>query len=393
MNSPPTPVTESRPVTSDNTSSRRNLLKTAAGLTTVTSLAGCADYLSGRQDQDNSQDTQPDTSTNTPEDPEDPETTDNQTEEPNETEDDQEQASSYTWEDILKAEQEFYEQNVDQGLKEVVGLANNQDTVGESFKYTPESEKFEGELKGGIGYSHGSEYFDVEHFADADFEDALRDARTLTYLKLVEEMDTLSTSGAARTQGMAMSKLFENIRGQKLRSSKFTDGHGFLPIVISPNEDPYTVDSTNDFVDKTWENPMSQRSGKSPINQFSEDKLGTLFGLEYQTMIERLSDQPNGEGQTFVGRSLLIDANEHFSTPEIPYDKIVPAVATLNYQDIHDPGKYHMLHAETWDELPEFKPEEEDDFQEYRQQIEDRIVHFDTEEESRPYRMGEKWKE
>ena len=379
-------------MTSDNTSSRRNLLKTAAGLTTVTSLAGCADYLSGGQEEERpgntpEEDTPPEDTdlTDEPDDPSDG------TEDDETPEDDQEQASSYTWEDILEAEQEFYEKAVDQGLKEVVQLANNQDTVGESFEFTPESEKFDN-IGGGIGYTHGGEYFDVEHFADADFEDALRDARTLTYLKLVEEKGTLSTSGAARTQGIAIEKLFENIRGEELSTAHFNDGHGFLPIVISPNQDPYTVDSTGDFVDKTWENPMSQRSGSSPINQFSEDKLRTLFGLEYQTMIEGLSDQVNGEGQTFVNRSLLIDANEQFSTPDIPYDKIVPAIAVLNYQDKHDPGKYHMLHAESWNDLPTFKPGE-DDFQQYRKNIEDRLVHFDTEEESRPYRMGEKWEE
>lgn len=371
---------------------RRTVLTT--GTVAVSTLAGCASLLEGEGE----------TNTDTPEteeplqEPETPEQPVNETEEQTkeDPDKDQEKASSYTWEDILESEQEFYEKAVDQGLKEVVQLANNQDTVGESFEFTPESEKFEGALKGGIGYTHGGEYFDVNHFADADFEDALRDARTLTYLKLVEEKGRLSTSGAARTQGIAIEKLFENIRGEELSTAHFNDGHGFLPVVISPNQDPYTVDSTGDFVDKTWENPMSQRSGSSPINQFSEDKLGRdnldqrIFTAEYQTMLTRLSDQPAGEGGTFVNQSLLMDANEQFSTESIPYNKIVPAIAVLNYHEAEvEPEKYHMLHADSWEQLPEFS-HEKNDFQEYRKQIEDNIESFEDQEKALKFKYFEK---
>jgi hypothetical protein len=141
---------------------------------------------------------------------------------------------------------------------------------------------------------------------------------------------------------------------------------------------------------------MSQRSGKSPITNFSEDKLGRdnldqrIFTAGYQDMLTSLSNQPAGEGGTFVNQSLLMDANEQFSTEEIPYNKIVPAIAVLNYHEAEvEPEKYHMLHADSWEQLPEFSPEK-NDFQEYREQIEDNIESFEDQEEALKFKYFEK---
>ena len=370
---------------------RRTVLTT--GTVAVSTLAGCASLLEGERE----------TNTDTPEteeppqEPETPEQPVNETEEQTEEDpnQDQEQASNYTWEDILESEQEFYEENLED-LKKVVIRAKRKDKVGEDFKYTPESEIFD-DIKNGISYSHGGEYFNVDHFKDADFEDALRDARTIVDMKATEINDgNLNISGMTAGLGWTIEELFEEIRDQELRMGDFgSEGHGFWPIVISPGKDPYTLDSTNDYIGKTWEDPMSQRSGKSPIVHFSEERLrDSLFTAEYQKMLRGLSDQPGGYGETFVNKSLLIDANKHFSTEDIPYDKMVPAIAVLNYQEAEfEPDKYHMLHADEWEKLPSVKPGE-NDFQEYRNQIEKHIHTFEDNEEGEKYFFAkENWEE
>ena len=275
-------------------------------------------------------------------------------------------------------------------MKDVVELANEKDTVGESFKYTPESEIFD-DAAGGLGYTHGGKYFDVDHFKDANFEDALRDARTVVQMKATKMNGHINISGMSVALGWTIEELFDEIRDQELRMGDFgSEGHGFWPIVISPGKDPYTLDSTNDYLGKTWEDPMSQRSGKSPITNFSEDKVGgNVWTARYQKMLQGLSDQPGGIGETFVNKSLLIDANKHFSTEDIPYDKMIPAIAVLNYQEAEfEPDKYHMLHADEWEKLPSFKPGE-DDFQEYRNQIEKHIHTFEDNEEGEKYFFAE----
>jgi hypothetical protein len=377
---------------SEKSMRRRTVLTT--GTVAVSTLAGCASLLEGEGE----------TNTDTPEteeppqEPETPEQPVNETEEEETEEDpnqDQEQASNYTWEDILESEQEFYEENLED-LKKVVIRAKRKDKVGEDFKYTPESEIFD-DVAGGVGYTHGGKYFDVDHFKDADFEDALRDARTIVDMKATEINDgNLNISGMTAGLGWTIEELFEEIRDQELRMGDFgSEGHGFWPIVISPGKDPYTLDSTNDYIGKTWEDPMSQRSGKSPIVHFSEERLrDSLFTAEYQKMLRGLSDQSGGYGETFVNKSLLIDANKHFSTEDIPYDKMVPAIAVLNYQEAEfEPDKYHMLHADEWEKLPSFKPGE-DDFQEYRNQIEKHIHTFEDNEEGEKYFFAkENWEE
>jgi len=373
---------------STNDTTRRKALQ-ALGATGLTCLAGCASMLEEEEPEtiteNHSENPGNNTENNTENRPE-------ETEEPRET--GEEASTVYTWQDILDAEQQFYEFAVDPIYRNTARSLSNgnvPDTTSNPSDWNVEGSD--------ISYTHGGQKFDIDHFADASYEEALQDLSTLMFLRAVERNNgNPGISGMTRQIGLASERVFENLRDQELRYSKVNnDSHGFWGVVLSPRKDPYTVDTTSDRLDKTWEDPLQDRSGISPITNFDESKIGREnanqldFTHKYQNMITRLSDQPSSEGGASVNKPLIADANNNFSTEGSEFHRIVPAIAVLNYQKQIEPEKYHVLRAGSWDEFPEFRPEQ-DDFQEYREEIESFITKLDEDnlEEYQEFKYGEK---
>jgi len=371
---------------------RRRTLQ-ALGTAGLTSLAGCNSLLEEDPDQDlesppDNQQYNPPNRTGEGDDGNQA----NQTDPDDENNDKEPSQQEYPWQDILEAEQQFYDRNVEPIYKNTVrNLSNGQVP-------STTSNPSEWNVAGSdISYTHGGQEFDIEHFKNASYEEALQDLSTLMFLKAVERNNgNPSISGGARITGLASEKIFEDLRDQEVRYSMVgNNGHGFWGIVLSPEEDPYTVDTTSDRLGETWEDPLQDRSGNSPITNFDEGKIGRedadqlIFTGDYQRMIAWLSDQPSSEGGAAVNKPLMVDANRHFSSEGSEFERFVPAVAVLNYQEQLEPEKHHVLRADSWDKFPKFRPGK-DDFQDYRKDIESFITTLEDQEVASQYFYGEK---
>jgi len=370
---------------------RRNVL-TTTGTLALTTLAGCNSLLESDDEPDlkavNTSDNQDQQKSDKP--PNEPKDENNNQSEPEDNDEKEPSQQEYTWQDILEAEQQFYERNVDPIYRDTARSLSNGRVP--DTKYSPSDFDFSSI----IGYTDNSGEFSIERFKEESYENALQDLSTLMFLKAVERNNgNPGVSGMTRLIGMASEKVFESLRDQKVRYSNVTnDSHGFWALVLSPGEDPHTVDVNTNYQDETWEDPMRKRSGISPITNFDENKIGREhanqldFTGQYQRMITRLSDQPTEAGAA-VNKPLIVDANQKFSTEGSEFHKIVPAVAVLNYQEQIQPEKYHVLRADSWDDFPDFRPCQ-DDFQEYRREIESFITTLEDQELANQYFYGEK---
>jgi hypothetical protein len=362
---------------------RRNVL-TTTGTLALTTLAGCSSLLESDDEPDlkavNTSDNQDQQKSDNP--PNESKDENNNQSEPEEKDEKEPSQQEYTWQDILEAEQQFYERNVDPIYRNTARSLSNGRVP--DTKYSPSDFDFSSI----IGYTDNSGEFSIERFKEESYENALQDLSTLMFLKAVERNNgNPGVSGMTRQMGLASERVFENLRNQKIRYSKVNnDSHGFWALVLSPREDPYTVDVNTNYQDETWEDPMRKRSGISPIPNFDEDMIPeeTLISrelvAEYQTMLRRISDQPGNDSiGTGVNPELMPEINEELSSPGSMYHRLVPAMAVLNHQAHVDPGKGYILNPDSFMDLPEFRPEK-DDFQEYRKQVEKDIVTYSDED-------------
>lgn len=362
---------------------RRQLVQ-GLGAAGITSLAGCSSLLESGDEPTlkavNTSDNQDQQKSDNP--PKEPKDENNNQSEPEENDEKEPSQEKYTWQDILDSEQQAYERNVDPIYRNTARRLSD-GRVPET-EYSPSDFDFSSM----IGYTDNSGEFSIERFKEESYEDALQDLSTLMFLKAVERNNgNPGVSGMTRLIGMASEKVFESLRDQKVRySDVVNDSHGFWALVLSPGEDPYTVDVNSNLQDETWEDPMRKRSGISPITNFDEDMIpeetldSRIHVGEYQTMLTRLSDQPSNDSiGTGVNPELMPEINEELSSPGSMYHRLVPAMAVLNYQPQIDPNKGYILNPDSFMDLPEFRPEK-DDFQEYRKQVEKDIVTYSDED-------------
>ena len=326
-------MSEERP-----TSTRRQFAKGLGGAAGITSLAGCADALNGEENEpETTRREEPPEQNNT-------EQPINETEEQNEQEE-QPEEQGLTWEKVLEEHQESKDRRAD---KELIEKARNGEKPGEDYGVL-----FEDEEAGPVtltgkngtatvlgGYSHGKEYFDIEHFRSLDPTD-IEDFKTILndaiMLKAHELTNTVGKgiSGAGVDYGFTAESLIETefpeINLDIILSGN--EGHGFVYAFAEQHEGGYLPDINTKETGRIGEDPLEGLPGT--------DWLGDENFI--QDMKKYEGDQSGAHGllksfyrpgsDIFVEWDLFVEMTKDVrKDAEKLYTKIKPAFATVGYQ-------------------------------------------------------------
>lgn len=333
-------------------------MKAVGGAAGITSLAGCADYLSGRQEErpgnTPEEDTPPENTkpTDEPDDPSDG------TEDDETPEDDQEQASSYTWEDVREVDYEHIRTKGDTQL--VDRMLSGEDVPGP---------------------------FDLEEAQNTDISDyeevkQLMEDTANSYWEHLAVADGIddARSGysheAGHTTELVLEELFEN----RVEVISANDGHGFAYIKVEDH--PLTIIDINVGAGRINSGHLNGTingqsiPGSDVIANFEEwDQnsnaafQGILNGLYGEIENAKLTGFESNL-VTDIYQDLKQDADQVFS-------RIKPALAVATYERVtnaelyedesyEDPAPAFIIQAESLQELPEF---EEENIEEYREEL------------------------
>ena len=368
---------------------RRKAVKKIGSLG-IASLAGCANVLKGDQETSNS----PDDDTSEPTEPpteepvNDTEGSDEETEEP--------EQEGLTWEKVLEPHNEYKRQRADQ---ELIEKAVNGEKPGEDYgilfdhpEYGPVTLTGEnGTAELVAEYSHGKEYFDMDHFEGLnpndfdEFLDILNDAVTLKVHKLTKN-NGQGVSGYTGDYSFTAEELIEDVFPDVNIETLPTgnDGHGFL-YAFSEDHGGILVDSTSKRSGKIGENVLEGRDGYDWIGD--EDLIENIRNIPSVggRAVGALSTfYIEGDGNYGIEPQLLVEIYEDIQDDaDQVFDKVQPMVAATSYlreyTDEIDQDTNTVITG-TLDEIP--SRSELESFEAYKEELKPHLVTLEEYQEN-----------
>ena len=351
--------------------SRRGLLR-ATGAAGITSLAGCASFLEGDQEEERpEQDTPPKDNNQTDDSGEGPS---NETDDPDDTEEgsNDPEASSYTWEDVREVDQEYTENLADNEL--VDRMLSGEQVPGP---------------------------FDLEEAKNIDLSDyeevkeLLNDTAMTFYEQKEDErgsdraLSTLSEN-AAFTQQLIIEELIDK-KIEVIPAGN--DGHGFHYTKIEDH--PISIVDVNVGVGRVNTGHLDgtingqEIPGEDEIANFEKEDM--TEGSETDILINTggyqnlLGGLYGGEDMKVVGfdTKMLPDIyNNLKDSGDQIFNRIKPAIATTHYEIHENSDQYEhgfaVINAESLEDLPEL---DTDNFDQYREELFSDFVDIVSEEE------------
>ena len=335
-------------------------------------------------------------------------------EEPTETEEEptkeeeetqEEDEGSFTWQDILDHEQQEIERQYEElkswGNRDILNEALNGEPVGENYRDLDTVE---------TSYSHGGQTWDLDHFTDMDlsdiddFQDIINDAVTLGIHHYGDQPNTggpSESSGlAARTAQLLINELIDQGEFEEHNLHMFSggnDNHGFA-YALSEQHGLYLIDSTSERSGKSGAGVLSDRAGYDRIKKYDwneiEDDIIKIPGISNFVSDTLYTTNSGRRGVPVIGvryhLDLIPEAMEIFDTTktdngEFLMNTLRPAVATLAHefvkQDLDQSEDVIMIDTESLYDLPDFRDYSEEEFDEYREELNQYTEVIDLEEE------------
>ena len=357
-------------------------------------LGGCSTE-SGEEPEPTETETETPNQTETPEEPVDEEQTET------EQEKNKEENSSLTWQDILDHEQQY---------NETLAFNENPDLITKALNGEPLGENYNHQLSNWeTSYSHGGQAWDLEHFTSMDldnvddFQDILNDAITLGIHHESEQSDyqpSGASGNAARTAQLLINNLIEQGEFEDHNLHLFgagNDNHGFA-YALSEQHGLYLIDSTSERSGKSGAGVLSDRAGYDRIKKYDwneiEDDIIKIPGISNFVSDTLYTTNSGRRGVPVTGvryhLDLIPEAMEIFDTTktdngEFLMNTLRPAVATLAHefvkQDLDQSEDVIMIDTESLYDLPDFRDYSEEEFDEYREELNQYTEVIDLEEE------------
>ena len=352
-------------------------------------LGGCSTE-SGEEPEPTETETETPNQTETPEEPVDEEQTET------EQEKNKEENSSLTWQDILDHEQQY---------NETLAFNENPDLITKALNGEPLGENYNHQLSNWeTSYSHGGQAWDLEHFTSMDldnvddFQDIMNDAITLGIHHESEQSDyqpSGASGNAARTAQLLINNLIEQGEFEDHNLHLFgagNDNHGFA-YALSEQHGLYLIDSTSERSGKSGAGALSDRAGYDRIKKYDSDNIQNerYNGISISNFTTDQLYSIGGPEKRNVryNLDLLPEAMEIFDTTqtdngEILMNTLRPAVATLTHEYIQEEFEVGediiMINPDSLYDLPDFREYGEDNFEEYREELNQYTERIDRED-------------
>ena len=359
-------------MTSNNTSTRRQFVKGLGGAAGITSLAGCASFLEGDQEEERpEQDTPPKDNNQTDDSVEGPS---NETDDPDDTEEDSNdpEASSYSWEDVREVD---YEHIRLKGDTQLVNRMLAGDEVPGPFN---------------LEEAQNTDISDYE-----EVKKLLEDISMTYWEDLEEERGTdRASSGYSHQAGHTSELVIEELFDTEVEiMSPSNDGHGFAYAKIEGH--PISIVDVNVGVGRVNTGHLDgtingqEIPGEDDIANFEKEDM--TEGSETDILINTASYQ-NLLGGLYGGEDMKVVGFDTGLLPDIYnnlredgdqiFNRIKPALATTHYEIHENSDQYEhgfaVIDAESLQDLPEL---DTDNFDQYREELFSDFVDIVSEEE------------